>query len=253
MASSYLFSLKLGINYQAAYDEIEKIIQEGNILASAEEDSNIDEKYNIGRFIGFSGNFSESMLETLRQNENIEEIEPDQTVTQAIIQYNAPWHLSRLSRLQTHGSQNFEYPSNAGEGIYVYVVDSGVAVNHVEFEGRAENGFLCRFCTLFNLNEHGTQVAGVIASKTYGIAKKTNIISVKFMQNKFGSTSQLISAIQWITNDVRRRNIMQKHVVNMSLRFPYSRILDDVLSSAEKAGINFVVAAGNDNSNVSLN
>jgi cerevisin len=51
-------------------------------------------------------------------------------------QDNVPWGLARLSSRE-RGNTSYVYDENAGEGTCVYIVDTGIDVNHPEFEGRA--------------------------------------------------------------------------------------------------------------------
>ena len=67
----------------------------------------------------------------------------------------------------------------------VYVVDTGVNIEHPEFEGRAKWGVsVVDNGSHVDGQGHGTHVAGTIAGKISGVAKKANIISVKV----FGSS-----------------------------------------------------------------
>jgi hypothetical protein len=68
----------------------------------------------------------------------------------------------------------------------VYVIDTGIAINHPEFEGRAT--FAANFAgdgTNTDDNGHGTHCAGTVGSKTYGVAKNTKLFAVKVL-NAFG-------------------------------------------------------------------
>ena len=61
-----------------------------------------------------------------------------------------------------------------------YVIDSGIAIGHPEFQGRGKDftdgpG---------DNNGHGTHVAGLIGSHTYGVAKGVQIIDVKALNSK---------------------------------------------------------------------
>ena len=99
------------------------------------------------------------------------------------------------------------YPINSGKGVTAYVIDSGVNIKHVEFEGRAKWG------KSFIPSEghtdykgHGTHVAGTIASRKYGVAKKAEIVSIKVLDKSgHGSSSSSISALNWIARDVKTR------------------------------------------------
>lgn len=97
-------------------------------------------------------------------------------------QPSAPWGLGSISHREP-GSQTYVFDDSAGTGTYAYVVDSGINTQHVEFGGRATKGYNAALLGLPLINDdtigHGTHVAGTIGSRTYGVAKNTNLISVK--------------------------------------------------------------------------
>lgn len=97
-------------------------------------------------------------------------------------------------------------------------------------------------------NGHGTHVAGTIGSKTYGLAKKVNIIAVKVLNSQgSGTTSGVIAGIDWAASEVKRKNPSgkRKSVANMSLGGGASTALDKSVAAATIAGLVFAVAAGN--------
>lgn len=55
-------------------------------------------------------------------------------------------------------------------------------------------------------------MAGIIAGKTFGVAKKSKIISVKVLDiNGMGSWENVISGIQWVVkNSSGKKNIIIK-------------------------------------------
>jgi oryzin len=84
---------------------------------------------------------------------------------------------------------------------------------------------------------HGTHVAGTIASKDYGIAKKASIIAVKVLgDDGSGSNSDVIAGIQWAANDVTKKGRVGKAVANMSLGGGFSQATNDAVDAAVKAG-----------------
>jgi len=87
-------------------------------------------------------------------------------------------------------------------------------------------------------------ILGTIASKSYGVAKKANLIAVKVLDdNGSGSDSSVISGIEFVVN--RTQTTGRKSVANMSLGGSKSLALDEAVNAAVKAGLAFAVAAGN--------
>jgi subtilisin family serine protease len=78
-----------------------------------------------------------------------------------------PWGLDRMDQRALPLSNSYTYAS-AGSGVTVYVVDSGVDPDHVDFGTRLEPGFDALSGTdgRFDCNGHGTHVAGTIAGST---------------------------------------------------------------------------------------
>lgn len=102
-----------------------------------------------------------------------------------------------------------------------------------EFEGRA------RLVRSFVPNSqadtcgHGTHVAGTIGSRSYGVAKKTQLYGIKVLDYDrgsgkcLGSNSAIISGMEYVATDARQRNCPNGVVVNMSLGGSYSQALND--------------------------
>ena len=65
----------------------------------------------------------------------------------------------------------------------VYVLDTGVRHTHEEFEGRAHLGYdvIGDGWGGGDCGGHGTHCAGTIGGKTYGVAKKVTIWSVRVL------------------------------------------------------------------------
>ena len=121
------------------------------------------------------------------------------------------------------------YDDSAGEGTYAYIIDSGIDIDHPDFEGRATFGAsfvsneaetdkskyqqpLCpaglpSWLLMGNADGHGTHVAGTTGSVSYGVAKKTNLIAVKVLNAEgSGKLSDVIAGIQWAVDDARSKD-----------------------------------------------
>ncbi|EEQ39531.1 Subtilase family protein [Clavispora lusitaniae] len=211
----------------------------------------IKKSFNIGTFNGFSGTFSQQDLERLHRCPMVDEITPDINVTAFDLseQANSPRHLSRLS-LFDYGNEDrnsYFYDEGAtGVNVNVYIVDSGIEVDHPEFESRAFAGKDFTGEGSGDTNGHGTHVAGIIGSKTYGVAKDVNLIEVKCLDEMgHGSLSSILGAIEFSVN--HSRHSRKPGVVNLSLGAMRNSVLNKVIESASNAGLVIVAAAGNSN------
>lgn len=142
--------------------------------------------YNIGDWNGYCIFVDLNTAKIVDDDENVKSIKEAHYVpmNSLIEQQNAPWSLASLSQPSSSEApskqQSYIYDETAGEGTWAYVLDTGIDLNHDEFEGRAISGFECELCHKAKLkHDHGTSVAGVIGSKTYGVAKKTSIVDVR--------------------------------------------------------------------------
>ncbi|KAI1005158.1 Alkaline protease 2 [Podosphaera aphanis] len=215
--------------------------------------------YNIaGNFLGYAGHFDESVIEKVRAHPDVEYVEKDSTVhTQSVTEKSAPWGLARISHRDSLKFSNFNkyiYAPEAGHGVDAYVIDTGINIEHVDFEGRAQWGkTIPTDDTDEDGNGHGTHCSGTIAGKKYGVAKHSNVIAVKVLKsNGSGSMSDVVKGVEWTVN-AHLANIKNKKkgfkgsVANMSLGGGKSPALDRAVNGAVKAGVHFAVAAGNDN------
>lgn len=161
-------------------------------------------------------------------------------------QSNSPWGLARISHREK-GQTNYNYDSSAGNGVRVYVLDSGIRVSHKEFGGRAKWGpNLVSDSPDTDETGHGTHVAGVIAGKTYGVAKRATVVSLKILdKNGTSSVSRALRGIDWVIDDAKRRGVEKKAVINMSVAGEKSSSLNAGVKAATDVGITVVVAAGN--------
>jgi cerevisin len=216
---------------------------------------------------GYAGHFTESTVEALRRLPEVDYIEHDQVVRALDIgtQNSAPWGLARVShreKLNFGTFRKYVFDESGGDGVDVYVIDTGVNVDHVEFQGRAKWGkTIPQNDNDVDANGHGTHCAGTIASRRYGVAKSANIIAVKVLgSNGSGSMSDVVAGVSWAAESAEatekaaqqefKQTGRRKHkgsVANMSLGGGASRALDQTVNGAVDGGLHFAVAAGNDN------
>jgi oryzin len=111
----------------------------------------------------------------------------------------------------------YHYDKSAGNGTFAYVIDSGINSKHLEFGSRASNGYNAVNDDFTDINGHGTHVAGIIGSKSFGVAKETELIAVKVFLNRESRMSTIMDGYQWAVNDIRTKGRQSRSVVNMSL------------------------------------
>ncbi|CAO1627309.1 unnamed protein product [Jaminaea pallidilutea] len=181
------------------------------------------------------------------------------------VEKGAPWGLARVSHRKELGLGTFSkylYDSDAGEGVSAYIIDTGININHVEFEGRARWGkTMPTGSTDKDGNGHGTHCAGTVISRKYGVSKKAEAVAVKVLSDSgSGSMSDVTGGVLWAVADAKKQSAAmaanpnsaraKKHrgfVANMSLGGGKSPTLDRAVDGATKSGLAFAVAAGNEN------
>ena len=169
--------------------------------------------------------------------------------------------LSFVSNPPNHIGDGYVYYSAAGEGITVYVIDSGVDALNKDFS----SGVIKRWIYTstvpktepeMDVEGHGTCVASKVAGIEYGVAKKALLIMVKIAK----VCHSLLEAFVRILNDIRRRkkageNIAGYSVITIQQQTGAGRkvskltttLMKILLSTImEKYAVVVVCAAGND-------
>ncbi|QKX63494.1 uncharacterized protein TRUGW13939_10665 [Talaromyces rugulosus] len=217
-----------------------------------------------GSLLGYTGHFDENVIDAIRRHPDVEYIEKDSlvhTMEDPSVEKNAPWGLARISHRDSLSFGTFNkylYAAEGGEGVDVYVIDTGTNTDHVDFEGRASWGKTIPAGDADeDGNGHGTHCSGTIAGKKYGVAKKANVYAVKVLRsNGSGSMSDVVTGVEWAaTQHIKKvkdakagkAKGFKGSAANMSLGGGKSVTLDKAVNAAVDAGIHFAVAAGNDN------
>ncbi|KAM5429921.1 Secreted subtilisin-like serine protease sub9 [Microsporum canis] len=200
-------------------------------------------------FKAYCGTFDKESIERITRSSDVDYVEADRVVKMAALntQRNAPsWGLGRISHKKA-GSFDYVYDSDAGSGITIYGVDTGIDIHHPDFGGRATWGVNTVDSENSDQNGHGTHTAGTFAGATYGVAKKARIIAVKVLNAEgTGSTSGVIQGIEWSTNHASSNGLSGKAAMNLSLGVRSSSVFNSAAEAAQRSGIFLAVAAGND-------
>lgn len=174
-------------------------------------------------------------------------------------QTDAPRHLARISRRDAlpfdfkdedlyKNSFNYYYrKGHQGENVRAYILDSGIFRDHNEFEGRVEMGENLTEEESADQNGHGTHVAGIVGSKTFGVAKNITLIDVKCLNaGGSGNLVQVLKGLEFTVNDCKKHPD-KKCVANLSLGSLFINILNEAVNEAVRSGVVVTVAAGNMN------
>ncbi|KAF2243715.1 subtilisin-like serine protease-like protein PR1A [Trematosphaeria pertusa] len=217
--------------------------------------------YGFGKFKGFAAEMNDAMVKKIAALPNVEYVEKDAVVTAwldedslekktYVTQGSSTWGLGRISHVN-RGTSSYTYDDSAGANTCSYVIDTGIYTSHPEFEGRAT--FLANYAgdgSNTDGNGHGTHVAGTIGSKTYGVAKKTNLYAVKVLDaSGSGTNSGVIAGMNFVASDSKTRSCPNGAVANMSLGGSKSTAVNSAAASMVSAGVFLAVAAGNDGAN----
>ncbi|CAO3597125.1 unnamed protein product [Absidia cylindrospora] len=198
--------------------------------------------YDSAGLKGYAGKFEPHIIDQIRSSEDVLYVEQDSVVYANELQRNAPWGLARVShrdalKFSTFSKYNYD-ESTAGAGVKVYVIDTGVNIEHVDLEGRATWG----------------------ATIPSGDPDEMEMVMVRIVlvlrSNGSGTMSDVVQGVEWASlshsKAAEAAKKSGKHfkgsVANMSLGGGKSRSLDIAVNGAVDAGIVFAVAAGNDNS-----
>ncbi|ORX78747.1 subtilisin-like protein [Anaeromyces robustus] len=200
---------------------------------------------------------------------NITDIIKDTNWKNISIEEHAGNHLSLISqskvdmKLIGQYDENYYYPTSAGEGVDIYIIDSGININHKDFDATYRtvscDAYVDDFHNLIKINKndekfkncgenypnqfHGIAVASAAAGTINGVAKKANIhmINAGFF---------LIDT--YILLDFIEKNAKNPHktVINMSFNsYSYSNTLDKLINILVRKGFMLIASSGNDSTN----
>ncbi len=192
---------------------------------------------------GFVTEMTPDQAEVMNLDTSVRSIEEDGIISVSSSQPNAPWHLDRVDQRAMPIDTIYNY-SFIGTAVNVYILDTGIRYTHVEFGGRADvvydnindgqNGNDC--------NGHGTHVAGIVGSATYGVAKNALLHSVRVLPcSGSGQISNLLAGVDWVT-----ANHVSPAVANISITAPGSSpALEIGITNSIASGVTYAIAAGN--------
>ena len=136
-----------------------------------------------------------------------------------------------------------------GQAAIVYVVDSGIKMDHPEFEFSTVSNLYSFNSDFTDYNGHGTAITSLLCGKTCGISDPI-VKSVKIFQSGVGTLrSHLVEAFDAILSDVNL-NTNKFHVVNLSWSIPRDLYIEDKIRLLINKGVWVVAAAGNNGTTI---
>ena len=171
-------------------------------------------------------------------------VEQDSRVhLESMVQSSPTWGLDRIDQRSSALSRTYR-PTDDGNTVTAYVIDTGLRITHREFAGRASYGwdFVDADANASDCEGHGTHVAGIIGGAHYGVAKKVKLVALRVLDcHGSGYMSDVIDAVNWVTSNARK-----PAVANMSMGGDYSPTLERAVIRSIASGVSYTVAAGNE-------
>ncbi len=208
---------------------------------------------------GFAANIPDDVVQRLAADPRVLRISV-QRLMQRFETQLAPgsWGLDRVDQRTLPLDNAYTYDTDAAT-VRAYILDMGLRATHSEFEGRAVRGFDAftwdptdqtqqQLLGSAECDSHATHVAGTVGGKTYGIAKKVQLVGVRVLNCAgYGNDSDVIAGMDWVAE-----NGTLPAVANMSLGdivpgklLGTSTEIDNALKAMIASGIVVAVAAGN--------
>ena len=214
--------------------------------------SRVDVQFDI--IPGFSARLAAEDLDAIRRNPDVAYVEQDQLMhATATKPAGGELGIDVHDRCPAENDGVFDNHDCTGQGVLIFVVDTGIRATHTDFGARVNTarGFTAiadgRGTT--DCNGHGTHVASTAAGTQFGMASAATLVPVRVLGcTGSGSNSGVINGVNHVANSC---GATERCVANMSLGGGVSATLDNAVANAVSRGIPFAVAAGNDNADAS--
>jgi aqualysin 1 len=153
-------------------------------------------------FQGFWATLPEEFVATLTDHRIVDWISPVRLMP-FTAGSTSQWGLSRISQRELPLNNYFDPRGGTGDGVHIYIVDSGIRAQHVEFGNRVSGNY-------FDIggdgpggggdcSGHGTRVAGVAGGANNGVAQSSTLYSVRITDCSDNSSVAALSAgLEWI-------------------------------------------------------
>ncbi len=209
-----------------------------------------DLRYSFNELDVISADIPEAALEGIKKNPNVlyirEAVQVQKTAD------TLTWGVDKINAEHVWGSgensTNVLADANAGSGVKVAVIDTGIDYNHEDLSANVKGGISYVDYTNDYMDDdgHGTHVAGVIGALdnnlgVIGVAPQVDLYAVKVLDyNGSGYEDDVANGIIWSQNNAI-------DIVSMSLGADvHMPLVESAVNSAYSNGVLIIAAAGND-------
>lgn len=183
-------------------------------------------------------------MSAIQAVEGVLEVTPDGMADLSLVDLDPPgWGLPWIS----NSAGTYEN-KNTGEGVDIYILDTGVRDTHVDLAGRVENLY-SHDDVFYNVTggpspTHGTSVAACAAGTRYGTAKKATIVNCR-VDFTF---VEITKALDTILYHHLHKDAGRPSIVNFSGGSSWAG-LGDMFARLTQYGVVVAAAAGNSGPN----
>jgi subtilisin len=203
---------------------------------------------------GYSASLPVTAVAALRRDPRVAYVTADRTLS-----IQAQTLPTGINRVDGELSSTVSGNGSGSVNVDVAVIDTGISTSHPDLN--VVGGRVCNGTTFDDQNGHGSHVAGIIgarddASGVVGVAPGARLWAVRVLNaSGSGSFAQIICGVDFVT-----AHASTIEVANMSLGGPgfdpgtgcaTGDALHDAICRSVRAGVTYVVAAGNSNANAS--
>jgi len=238
--------LKEAIDSEVNFLTSNDFSKQARAVGSGEDLGNIG--YDVNRYEApiLMANLTEKEVDRLKKSKDVARVEPDGKMYAINDGPIAQAQVTPTGITQVKAPD--AWPTSQGEGIKVFILDTGIDSDHPDLVPNLKTGksFVTSESSTEDFHGHGTHCAGTVAaamnnSHVVGVAPYAYLYPVKVLSSSgSGNWSWLIAALDWIMDKKGAR------VASMSLGGSGApQALGDMCEAAYDDGILLVAAAGN--------
>ena len=132
-------------------------------------------------------------------------------------------------------------PAFKGDGVKVFVFDSGILENHNEFSSPVTH-LHSDYGNYEDESCHGTHVSSTVAGRTVGVAPGVKLFNIRILDKR--NQGQMSGIIRGLSRALKELN-GERGIASMSLIGSKNVVVNRAIDEAYKLGLVSVVAAGN--------